>query len=160
MSDLLDAVKLPDNQRKTVCEFLLVFSRFEFALKKARYLHKPRASAIGVDRKKFADDVNVSLQEKLKTPEQRERLDPLLNRPPMEQVIDEHGNLKWKKIPPGSDAKSLLDSAYRVRNNLFHGGKWPPEPARDEELLRSVLALIEICLQVHKDVAEAYFSMT
>jgi len=162
MPDLLDAVKLPVKHRKLVCEFLLIFSRFEFAMKKAGYAFEPCPGAVGVDRKTFAEDVKKSLTEKLRTPQARERLNPLLTRPPMKQLL-EGRTLKWKEVSAFEgktiDAKFLLDSAYRVRNNLFHGGKWPPEPARDEELLRAALALIEICLEVHDGVAKGYFSV-
>ena len=51
--------------------------------------------------------------------------------------------------------------AYRVRNNLFHGGKWVPvdEPARNEKLLRATLNILRWALRFHP-AAETYYFAT
>lgn len=47
----------------------------------------------------------------------------------------------------------------RVRNNLFHGGKFNGrwfEPQRSEELMRYALIILRACGQSHDKVSNAY----
>lgn len=55
----------------------------------------------------------------------------------------------------------LLTIVKIVRNNLFHGGKYPytplPEPARDTQLLESSRIVLETCAQ-WDDKVRRYFN--
>jgi len=48
----------------------------------------------------------------------------------------------------------------RVRNNLFHGGKFlpvpPGDPDRDKLLVQHSLTVLRTCMSLHKRVAASY----
>ncbi|HVF61939.1 MAG TPA: hypothetical protein VNJ70_19190 [Thermoanaerobaculia bacterium] len=63
----------------------------------------------------------------------------LLGRPPKKQVLIDD-RLDWRDAPPDpnlSRAHRVLLAVRRVRNNLFHGGKFlaPDEPGDDRDRL-------------------------
>jgi hypothetical protein len=141
--------------RDLVYLFFAVFSRFEFALKQARYFY------VGKDGKEvdatpdwesFANDLNEEFK-----PEERADLRAavayLNNQPPAKQVV--YGNkLEWSRLPSRTTANLnvLLADVRRTRNNLFHGGKSgsPPNSDKDRnnELLRSGLQILAACLDL------------
>lgn len=81
----------------------------------------------------------------------------------MKQVL-EHGQLVWKTRPAaGSQIEDILLSVRTIRNNVFHGGKFPDgpvaEPLRDELLIRDCLAVMNALLSLPEIPREivAYF---
>lgn len=83
-----------------------------------------------------------------------------LTEPPKKQVI-ENGNLEWDpKFPDHAhQAELVLRLVCRVRNNLFHGGKFNGhwfQPERSEDLMRHGLTILRACIQGHPAVSEAY----
>lgn len=93
MEDILETLKLPESHRKLVCEFLLVFSRFEFALKHNRCFIEYRGGGLGIDRKRFELDIQVALATRLQWREDLASIQPLLDRPAMQQ--ENHRNSSW-----------------------------------------------------------------
>jgi hypothetical protein len=88
-------------------------------------------------------------------------LDYVLTHPPKKQVVKQ-GALVWQTVEPGTNLLSdrVLIYVRRVRNNLFHGGKFNGhwfEPQRSEELLRSSLVILSACLDASEPVREAYY---
>jgi hypothetical protein len=73
-------------------------------------------------------------------------------KPPKKQVV-QGGGLNWEdSVPTASEIKTLIIYVRRIRNNLFHGGKFPEGPmhdvARDTELLRSGVSVLKALLIV------------
>lgn len=138
MSDLMH---IPQS---LVLEFFVTFSRFEYALKRAGYLKKK--SNASADWVRFAEDVQA-----LPDDNKAVILDSapyLQGRPPKKQIAV-NGALQWQIRPMGaSPIQSLIESVKTVRNNLFHGGKFPEElisePARDEQLLRDCIRVLQV----------------
>ncbi len=156
---MLKPVALPEEVRALVCEFLLVFSRFEYALKLRGYVHTTRHGRVEVDRRRFSAD-HPELVERVAQGRLRQRAAAVLERPPARQKLVD-GRLEWEPTRPLNpnqlDSGKILDAVYQIRNNLFHGGKWPADPARDPELLRAALAVIEGCLEINDELRRAYF---
>jgi hypothetical protein len=80
--------------------------------------------------------------------------------PPKKQVVQD-GMLAWDDRLPDhkSKAELVLRLVCRVRNNLFHGGKFNGhwfEPQRSEDLLTHGLVVLKACVENHKLVNEAY----
>ena len=103
-------------------EFFREFARFEYALK-ATGFHKGEGLA-KADWREFA----LSVEEHFKTPKSDElsvAVEFLEEEPPMKQVI-KSGKLEWESSKPSTDSRvdRLLIYVRRVRNNLFHGGKF------------------------------------
>lgn len=146
--------------RDLVLEFFLRFARFEFALKASGY-------ADGDDRRvdpawaRFASDIAGQFSRQ-RTPELGSACEYYLLHPPNKQVLV-NGSLAWNAAFPidlAREAELLIALVRRVRNNLFHGGKYNAamheETARSEQLLRGGLLILEECLRVSVRVRESY----
>ena len=83
-----------------------------------------------------------------------------LEMPPKKQII-RNDLLDWDDLQPDhkNQAELILRLVCRVRNNLFHGGKFNGhwfEPQRSEELLRHGLLILRSAVAAHPNVSEAY----
>lgn len=137
---------------KLVCEVFRVFARFESALKRAGFAEM-RGEQLAVLRRRFARTLNMPLPDPLP-----EEIAYLVKKPPMLQVLN-NGRLAWKQMdraPVPLTMQWLLDAAYVVRNNLFHGGKTMSEPARDKMLLRAAEEVVRLALQSSPEVSQLY----
>src|ERR1700752_2467859 len=102
-------------------DFFVTFARFEYALKRAGYLEKkPFASP---DWRRFAEDLRGIPEENQKAILASATY--LQAEPPKQQVVVD-GALRWdERKPSDSQTQSVIESVKTVRNNLFHGGKFP-----------------------------------
>lgn len=133
------------------------FARFEYALKAANF-HNGDGDA-EPNWRNFA----LSVEDALTHPQSdalREAIKYMLTHPPKKQVI-RAGALDWDTVVPNANSRADLVLLYvrRVRNNLFHGGKFSGrwfDPERSEELLRHSLVILEACLAASPQVREAY----
>lgn len=74
-----------------------------------------------------------------------------------------NGLIAWDDSRPQTDSRAdeLLIYVRRVRNNLFHGGKFNGhwfEPERSEPLLRYSIAILDACIREIPEIYEAYYS--
>jgi hypothetical protein len=156
-TSILDLLNVP---RELTLDFLATFARFEFALKKAGYAQGDDSKVLP-DWDSFGRDV-AKLDAAL--------LAPVLNscqylqqHPPRKQVLQK-GALHWvaRQGTSGSAIGDVLLSVRTVRNNVFHGGKFPEgpvaEPLRDEALIRDCLTVLKGLLELPlpKDVANVF----
>jgi hypothetical protein len=140
-------------------ELFRMFSRFEYALKTTGF-HTGEGDA-KPNWRDFALSIETQM-ENPNSPELREAIEYMLQNPPKKQII-RNGLLKWSntKVNTGSRADDILLYVRRVRNNLFHGGKFSGNwfaPERSEELLRYSLIILHACLEASPQVAMAYHS--
>ena len=127
-----------------------MFSRFEYTLKQTGFVIERFGSAFA-DWDAFATE---RLQPKLNgihNPTFVAARTLLLSDPPKRQIKDKHaGKWHWDPATPQrngeSDAQYLLRLVRNVRNNLFHGGKYPEGPVMDSQLRDR--QLLEACLNV------------
>jgi len=150
--------------RDLVLEFFLKFSRFEFALKLAGYA-RGNDTYIKPDWIRFAATIN-DIFNKNHNPHLAQACEYFLINPPNQQVLV-GGRLGWNPQPPAkanTEPKLLIALVKRVRNNLFHGGKYNAqmheETARSEMLLRGSLLILDECLRVSPQVKNAYDGAT
>lgn len=76
--------------------------------------------------------------------------------PPRKQIL-KTGKLDWKQVENnGTQLEQILYLVRTIRNNLFHGGKFPCGPVedagRDTKLLESCIIILRKCLSLDKDV--------
>lgn len=96
-------------------------------------------------------------------PELKKACDYILNNPPKKQYII-NNVLKWKdcKIDGGTEIQRLNQYIRRIRNNLFHGGKFNndniPEISRNSILMTSALVVLNNWLDLHGEVRELFLS--
>lgn len=151
---------------KLVTDFFLVFSRFEYALKRAEFVFESKArhdnpddsGRANPDWRRFSESIE-SFYDPHDSPQLAEAIDYLLSRPPQCQVVKQGGSLGWRPLEKRKNQTEvdwLLDTVKMVRNNLFHGGKHMEEPARDNKLLKSSLIVLEACLRWNPDVKKVY----
>ena len=145
--------------RDLVLEFFLVLSRMEFALKLAGYANGDEKS-VSPDWDGFARDISEAFDSE--TDQQvAVAFNYYLGHPPHKQVLN-NGVLDWKLAFPenGSEVAKALLLVRRVRNNLFHGGKYNAqaheETARNEELLSMGITLLREAMRVSPEVQQAY----
>ena len=138
-------------------DFFKLFSRLEYSLKAASF-HTGEGNA-NPNWTTFAQDIHLKFQAL-----QNENLDGakqyILANPPKKQVI-EQGNITWSDSAPTqvNDTDLLLLYVRRVRNNLFHGGKFNGNwfaPQRSEELLNSSIIVLRHALEMNANVKQAF----
>ena len=134
-----------------------VFSRTEYALKASGF-HKGEGSA-KANWYTFALEVEELINNPLNS-ELKEAVDFIFKAPPKKQVI-KGGIVTWEDREPDtrSHADKLLQYVRRVRNNLFHGGKFNGNwfaPERSEPLLRHSIVILKAVVEAVPKAKEAY----
>ena len=138
--------------------FFREFARCEYCLK-AVGLREPKRRDPTADWGAFASQVQAVFA---KPPSQQvaKAIRYYTEHPPKKQVV--RGTLlDWDDIQPDhkNQAELVLRLVCRVRNNLFHGGKFNGhwfEPQRSEELILHALCILEAVVAAHPQVHEAY----
>lgn len=129
----------------TWCKFFILFSKFECALKRTGFL---QSLDEGQNAQASIDNfLNTTLPADFYEHCLNDTtIKPLLNHQPKKQIV-KGGQLSWKEEHIQIDDNIKLRAVLcRLRNNLFHGGKYPnafqDEVARDHKLLDAGIALI------------------
>jgi hypothetical protein len=156
-SSILDLLNVP---RALTLEFLATFARFEFALKKSGYARGDNSQVLP-DWDVFANDL-ANLDAAVLAPVLA-ACQYLRQHPPKKQILD-NGGIRWvdRQGTSGSAIGDVLLSVRAVRNNVFHGGKFPDgmitDPLRDERLIRDCLGVLNalLLLPLPKGVEEHF----
>lgn len=142
-------------EKDLVCEFMLCFSRFEFALKRSRFT-KAVGDGVKPDWDKFANSLRGKFPE-VTDADFAAAVRLLDTKPPDKQVLV-NDTLEWADSVrgPGESLESWVMRMVRmVRNNLFHGGKYgtkdQPELARNASLLKACLVILDRVLGLAPD---------
>lgn len=144
--------------RELVLNFFWTFSVFECALKREGFLMSGWRDAVKPDWERFGKQIRGRFGEV-----RRDGFDSavrtLLEASPRKQVVRE-GQLEWAPVDRrdgDSDEEYVLYLVKTVRNNLFHGGKYPDgsikEVARDKKILEAALAVLRGCYELHPSIA-------
>ena len=145
--------------REFVLQFFVYFSRFEYSLKRSGFLKSGNKAEPDWDayanslRGRFAD-VQDSVF--------RDAVTFLLKDPPKTQTVSGK-SLDWRDTMQGDGEhheQYLLRLVRTVRNNLFHGGKYPHGPmydiARNRNLLRAGIVVLGQCLELSQRVRASF----
>jgi hypothetical protein len=85
----------------------------------------------------------------------------LQSEPPKKQVVSD-GRLAWSadRYTGSFDLARIFDLVRRVRNNLFHGGKFPEGPeadiSRDQKLLDAGIVIMQACLDFDEHLRHCF----
>jgi hypothetical protein len=145
--------------RETVADFLLLFSRAEYALKAAGFVRRGQYDEPKIQWSRFADSIREDLRPTSDGALQ-EAFQYLGDHPPHRQVLEGH-HLRWRPRTTRTDQTLeafLIESITTVRNNLFHGGKELSTPLteRDRILVRSALLVLAHAISVSESVAHEF----
>lgn len=184
-NNLFSELSRPLRSRKFITEFFVVFSRFEYALKRAGYVEKVGNNKkdgkvkdqddAKVDWDKFAQTLKDEFETAQKTnPKLTHAVKYLLeDSPPKKLVrlkddIDGKPQLCWYEDKSGDKSLArLLILVRRVRNNLFHGEKTnlvsggipeAEEFERGRNLIEFSLIVMNTCLDLSPEVKEIFYN--
>ena len=162
-SDAVGALGALAPNADLVFRFFAFFSRFECALKRSGFLRKINSRA-EPDWKKYANSVRERFAN-VDNEAFRDAVAFLLDAPPQTQVVAHNNTLGWADTPMGQGEHReayVLRLVRVVRNNLFHGGKYPipigplEDTARNEALLNAGIAILSHCLSLSDPVRAAF----
>lgn len=138
-------------------EFFKLFAQYEYALKAMGY-GRSRNGHAEADWDRFANEVGAQVL-RLETPDVKEACDYLFRTPPKRQVWADAGHVDWATVTSQDrSAQTLFAHLRRVRNNLYHGGKFNGrwiDPDRSRELIGSSLGILRALTELDSRVAEA-----
>lgn len=125
--------------------FFKLFAQYEYALKVMGYGRAVKRNVAEADWDRFAKEIGVFLIKDESRPVVAARR-YLFEMPPKRQVwID--GRVAWEVVPNKERSAQILFALIRrVRNNLYHGGKFNGrwiDPDRSEDLISKSLPLLE-----------------
>ncbi|WP_374033587.1 hypothetical protein ACES2I_12630 [Bdellovibrio bacteriovorus] len=153
-----------DPQGMELCfRFFILFSRFEYALKRSGFYKDPRDHDRSLELcwDKAGNKLDPLCKSSLE--DYRNRTPSIFENPPKKPMIRPDREIAWvsPNIQQMSTTRQALHIVSSVRNNLFHGGKWPDGPlsdtARDKFLIESSIEIIEVILNSTSEV-RGYFT--
>ncbi|QBK04500.1 hypothetical protein DW355_06605 [Hylemonella gracilis] len=137
--------------------FFKLFAQYEYALKAMGYGRAGNADAAEPEWDRFANEVGTLLLQ-AENPDVVAARTYLFENPPKRQVWV-NGNAAWAEVPNVErSAQMLVAHIRRVRNNLYHGGKFHGQwidPDRSLELLSKSLLLLEHLVSADAGLHEA-----
>lgn len=157
-SKIIDALIV---DRDLVLQFFAVYSRFEYSLKRSGFLKTGEKAEPNWDT--YANTLRGRF-EGVKDEAFRDAVAFLVKEPPKTQVVT-GGNLDWKATIRGNGEcyeRFVLRLISTVRNNLFHGGKYPPplgpmdDVARNRRLLEAGIMILMQCLELSAPVRSTF----
>jgi len=146
--------------RSLVIVFFLFFSRFEYALKRTGYLtdnaeakacwdtyaHKHSSILSACQEKGFCNAVK------------------LIEKSPPKKQKNVAGHLTWEidNFQGKFDLNRILTLVCRIRNNLFHGSKFPNEAeedvSRNHDLIAAGLTVLQTCIDSDPDLRKIFMN--
>lgn len=159
---VLEGVSMDQTNRldRLAHQMFRTYSRMEYALKAAGYLKSENGPA-EAHWQNLASDIDARFQERVASDvELRQAVEYVLSFPPKKQMARD-GVLEWVDVPPVANTETgkMLLYLARVRNNLFHGGKFNGrwlDPERSLELLPHSLTILECVRELSDAVQAAY----
>lgn len=137
--------------------FFKLFAQYEYALKAMQYARSGARGQAEPEWDRFSTEVGrLVLAEP--TEELLNAINYLFDHPPKRQVLND-GVLSWQNVDAVERSpQALFSHIRRVRNNLYHGGKFNGrwfDPDRSEELISKSLLILEALQAQHDQLAEA-----
>jgi len=153
-------MNIPRHCQEEICkEFFTLFARFEYAMKAAGFREDDNGRIVLLWNqmadsmmKHLTDDNNVELQTAVTY---------IITQPPKKQSLV-NDKIVWVDAyaSQGNQIYDLFVYIRRIRNNLFHGGKYKgrylSDPERSLELINHSSTVLNSCVKVNQDLYEAF----
>lgn len=145
-----------------VSDFFILFCCFEYALKRGGCLREDKTGP-WPDWWRFADD-NCQVFDGQTDDAFHQATEYLIANPPRLQTKTEGGVVDYEANPRpmagDSRLRQAVNAMQRVRNNLFHGGKFRngeiEDPARNECLLRHSITVLEHAVELDERLKRVF----
>lgn len=148
---------MSDELDQLAYRFFKLFAQCEYALKALGYGRAATGNAAEADWDRFANEIGIALMQE-QSANVVEARTYLLEKPPKRQVWV-NGDVEWAVVPNNErSAQILFAHIRRVRNNLYHGGKFHDrwiDPDRSEELISRSILLLQHLVNTNEHLREA-----
>jgi hypothetical protein len=136
--------------------FFATFARFEFAMKQCRFLRRTEHNRVAeACREKLSAHLPADFFESIRD---AGTASTLIGRPPKNLFVQTDAPHQFgNELPSLTNTRQLLDAAWQIRNNLFHGNKlYPADRERDMALMDNALAVIDAIMQRDQNLSSAF----
>ncbi|WP_452231775.1 hypothetical protein [Lacinutrix sp. MEBiC02595] len=137
-------------------DFLMLYSRFEYALKEEGFLQSSSYAMASIDNyvASISEQFNPDTSENLKL-----AIDFILNDPPR-KLIQESGSMTWVVVTKEATIElQLAEYIRRIRNSLLHGAKFYGQierGSRNWELISRAIVIIEHWIDLNQNVKSRF----
>jgi hypothetical protein len=161
--DATKTVKAIADDADLVFTYFGLFARFEYALKREGYVLADKNDVAHAHWDNYANNLKGRFAG-IKDPAFLRAVALFDEHPPQKQILLKPGDsLDWMASKRGdgeSTEQFVLRMVRVVRNNLFHGGKFPSGPVWDEArngaLLRTGIVVLNVCLNLDKGLRDVF----
>ncbi len=150
--------------KELLFDFFISFAKFEFALKTSGFSNGNEKS-VSPNWDGFASSIKDTFDKSIHE-ELSKAVDFFIINPPWKQILIDN-SMYWDASVPNNGLKEIqrvLLLIRRVRNNLFHGGKFNFDIHEDTErtinLLKYSLVILKACLPLDPGVQDNYEKAT
>lgn len=148
---------MPEDLDNLAFRFFKLFAQYEYALKAMKYARSGTGGQAEPEWNRFSNEIGRLVLDEAEG-DLLEAIDYLFDHPPKKQVLQD-GVLSWQQVNTRERSPQILFSHIRrVRNNLYHGGKFNGrwfDPDRSEELIGKSLMVLLALKTRHNALAEA-----
>lgn len=142
---------------KMAFRFFKTFAQYEYALKVLGYVSAGPRKQAEPNWDKFSNEVGGLIMDS-SNEKTTKAINYIQNHPPKRQVLEDEG-ISWENVSSSDKSPQMLFSHIRrIRNNLYHGGKFHSRwiaPDRSKELIESALIILEALQKEHAELSEA-----
>lgn len=148
---------MPEGLDNLAFSFFKLFARYEYALKAMRYVRTGGGGQVEPEWDRFSNEIGRLILDEADG-ELLDAINYLFEHPPKKQILQDK-DLTWQSVNTTEHSPQILFSHIRrVRNNLYHGGKFNGhwfEQERSEELISKSLLALQALQEQHDELAEA-----
>ncbi len=155
--DLVDDVDAIAGLDRLAFQFFKLFAQYEYALKAMGYATSGRNRQAEPDWDRFANQVGALVMD-VQDQEIQDARQYILDTPPKRQVWVDN-EVQWEVVANLERSPQILFAHIRrVRNNLYHGGKFNGrwiDPDRSQELIGKSLKVLRALVALNPDLSNA-----
>jgi len=148
---------MPEDLDNLAFCFFKLFAQYEYALKAMQYARSGVGGQAEPEWDRFSNEIGRLVMDEA-SGELLDAISYLFDHPPKKQILKDRV-LFWQSVETAERSPQILFSHIRrVRNNLYHGGKFNGrwfDPDRSEELISKSLLILRALQEKHDDLAEA-----
>ena len=147
---------MPEDLDNLAFCFFKLFAQYEYALKAMQYARSGAGGQAEPEWDRFSNEIGRLVLDE-PNGELRDAINYLFDHPPKKQILKD-GIISWQVVKTEERSPQILFSHIRrVRNNLYHGGKFNGrwlDPDRSEELISRSLLILKALQKQHDQLAE------